>query len=272
MKNTKNFLALVTGATSGIGYATACALAQKGHPVFAIGRRDDRLQALKTQLQSLNPQAEHFTAPVDMSKENEILQFVESHKEKWSQLKILINNAGLARSTESFHNVDWQDISEMMDVNVKGLLKITHLLLPCLIENSKAESHSNPTGKMQVVDPAHIVNLGSVAGRWTYPGGTAYCASKFAVRAISEGLRLDLLGKNIRVTNIEPGMVNTEFSEVRFRDKQKADSLYAGMTPLSAEDIAQSIVWCLDRPAHVNIQEMVIYPTQQAAVGQVHRV
>jgi len=117
----------------------------------------------------------------------------------------------------------------------------------------------------------HIVNMGSVAGRLVYPRGAVYCATKFAVRAISDGLRMDLLGTPVRVTNIEPGMVNTEFSEVRLGSKEKADQVYAHMTPLSPQDIAETIVWCLERPAHVNIQELVIYPTDQASVGQIHR-
>ncbi|MNT48978.1 NADP-dependent 3-hydroxy acid dehydrogenase YdfG [compost metagenome] len=117
----------------------------------------------------------------------------------------------------------------------------------------------------------HIVNLGSVAGKYTYPGGGVYCATKFAVRALTEGLRMDLLGTKIRVTNIEPGMVNTEFSLVRFEDQAKADKVYEGMTPLSADDIADTIAWCVARPAHINIQELVIYPTDQAHVGQVAR-
>lgn len=147
---------------------------------------------------------------------------------------------------------DWD---EMFDVNVKGLLSLTRGLLPFMIRNKSG----------------HIVNLGSVAGRWTYPGGAVYCATKFAVRALSEGLRMDLVGTGIRVTNIEPGMVNTEFSKVRFGDQAAADKVYAGMTPLSAQDVAESILWCVQRPAHVNIQEIVIYPTDQAAIGLVHR-
>jgi 3-hydroxy acid dehydrogenase/malonic semialdehyde reductase len=143
----------------------------------------------------------------------------------------------------------------MFDTNVKGMLYLTRAILPYMIKKKNG----------------HIINLGSVAGHTVYPGGAVYCASKFAVRALSEGLRMDLAGTNIRVSNIEPGMVNTEFSKVRLGDQAKADQVYAGMTPLSPQDIAETILWCLQRPAHVNIQELIIYPTDQAAVGQVTR-
>jgi NADP-dependent 3-hydroxy acid dehydrogenase YdfG len=154
----------------------------------------------------------------------------------------------------SFQESELSDADEMIDTNIKGVLNITREFLPEIIANA-----------------GHIVNLGSVAGRLVYEGGAVYCATKFAVRAISDALRLDLKGTGVRVTNIEPGMVNTEFSVVRLGNQQKADAVYSDMMPLSANDIAQSILWCVSQPPHVNISELVIYPTDQASVGHVVR-
>lgn len=180
---------------------------------------------------------------------------LQSLGDSLSSLDVLINNAGLARGTDKVFEASIEDWNEMLDTNVKGLLYLTRALLPNFIKNKRG----------------HVINLGSVAGRWVYPGGSVYCASKFAVRAISEGMRLDLLGTPIRVTNIEPGMVETEFSEVRFRDKKKAKAVYQGFEPLMASDIAECAWWSLSRPPHVNIQELVVFPTAQASVASVHR-
>lgn len=196
--------------------------------------------------------------PLDLREPAKIEDFIKKHHQVLKQLKVLVNNAGLAAGVDRFHEAKTQDWDLMIDVNIRGLLYLTRSLLPFLLEQREG---------------AHIVNLGSVAGRWVYPAGAVYCATKFAVRALSEGLRMDLQGKNIRVTNIEPGMVETEFSEVRLGDKDKAKAVYSGMRPLEAMDIAESILWCLERPQHVNIQELVIFPSDQAAVGPsyVHR-
>ncbi len=183
-------------------------------------------------------------------------QKMKDYKTQLSGINVLINNAGLAKGTTTFQDSNPSDWNEMLDTNVVGVLNMTRLVLPFLIANQSG----------------HIVNLGSVAGRYVYPGGAVYCATKFAVRALSEGLRMDLSGTGIRVTNIEPGMVETEFSIVRMGgDKTKADEVYKGMNPLTAHDIAETVCWCLERPAHVNIQELVIFPTDQAAIRQVHR-
>jgi hypothetical protein len=168
-----------------------------------------------------------------------------------SKVSILINNAGLARGIDPVASGNPDDWDQMIDTNLKGLLYITRLVLPHMIERNEG----------------HIVNLGSVAGRWVLPNTAVYCATKFAVRAISDALRMDLLGKKIRVTNIEPGIAETEFAEVRLRDDTKAAAVYKGITPLSPHDIAEAIVWCLDRPPHVNVHEIVIFPTAQANVG-----
>ncbi len=243
---------LITGATSGIGEATARLLAKKGRELVLVARRQDRLAKLQAEL-GKSTSVETFV--VDVSSAESCAQFFQNDK-LLSQVDVLINNAGLALGVEKFHASQPEQWDAMLDTNVKGVLRFLRALVPHMLKNNRGD----------------IVNLGSVAGRWVYPGGAVYCASKFAVRAISESLRMDLLGTPIRVINIEPGMVETEFSVVRLADEQKAKNVYAGMQPLTAEDIAESIVWTLSRPSHVNIQELVIFPTDQAAVGPyVHR-
>lgn len=247
--------ALITGATSGIGRATAFALAERGFSVLVTGRRFEKLQQLGTDLEKHNPDIQVKLASFDISDRFEVSEFLKENKSLISKVEVLVNNAGLAKGTDKMQHGSLDDWETMIDTNVKGMLFMTRGVIEHML-------HKNS---------GHIINLGSVAGRWTYPGGGVYCATKFAIRSLSEGLRMDLLGTRIRVTNIEPGMVNTEFSYVRFGDQEQADKVYEGMQPLSAADIAETIAWCVDRPAHVNIQELVIYPTDQAHVGQVSR-
>lgn len=246
--------AFVSGASSGIGEATAALLAADGYNLILNGRRSDRLQALGDRLQKeFKIQIE--LAPFDVSNLKAVEDFFLANQKLTDQIRVLVNNAGLAKGVDKLQDSKVQDWDQMIDTNVKGLLYLTRKVLPSMIKANQG----------------HIVNLGSVAGRWVYPSGAVYAATKFAVRAISDGLRMDLLGTNIRVTNIEPGMVESEFSEVRLGDVNKAKEVYKGMKPLSPRDIAETILWTLKRPEHVNIQELVIFPTAQAAVGQVHR-
>lgn len=247
--------ALITGASSGIGWATAEALAGQGFDIFATGRRYEKLQELEKAIKARHPKVQVKLACFDVSDRFEVSEFVKAHKAEIADVEILVNNAGLARGVEKMQDASLDDWEVMIDTNIKGLLFMTRAVVEHMVKKNSG----------------HIINLGSVAGRWTYPGGGVYCATKFAVRALSEGLRMDLLGTRVRVTNIEPGMVNTEFSVVRLGDQAKADKVYEGMTPLSAQDIADTVAWCAARPAHVNIQELVIYPTDQAHVGQVAR-
>lgn len=247
--------ALITGATSGIGWATSLALAGQGYSILATGRRQENLEKLKTDLKKHYPHVSVKTAVFDVSDRFEVSQFLKAHVGELPLIDVLVNNAGLAKGTEKMHEASLDDWEVMIDTNVKGLLFMTRGVLEHMVRKNAG----------------HIINLGSVAGKYTYPGGGVYCATKFAVRALSEGLRMDLLGTKIRVSNIEPGMVQTEFSLVRFNDQEQADKVYEGMTPLSAQDIAETIAWCVARPPHVNIQELVIYPTDQAHVGQVAR-
>jgi len=255
--NLEGKLALVTGATSGIGLATAEQLAARGANLIVTGRRDSLLKEIASRLSK-----EHGvtveTLVFDVADTKATIKALDSLGSRAEELSILVNNAGLAKGSDSVQKLDLADVDSMIDTNVKGLLAVTRWCLPRFIARGEG----------------HVVNVGSVAGRWVYPGGAVYCATKFAVRAISEGMRMDLLGTPVRVTNIEPGMVETGFSEVRFNgDKERAKAVYKGMTPLSPQDIADTVTWCLERPGHVNIQELVIYPTDQASVGNayVHR-
>jgi NADP-dependent 3-hydroxy acid dehydrogenase YdfG len=249
----QNQCVLITGATSGIGEATAKAFAEKGYSLVLTGRRTDRLKKVSAVCLKLGA-SKAIVAKCDVKNLNEIKKVQLELKKQKLSVSVLVNNAGLAKGTGVFQESQMADADEMIDTNVKGLLQITREFLPEVIANK-----------------GQIVNLGSVAGRLVYEGGTVYCATKFAVRAISDALRLDLKGTGVRVTNIEPGMVSTEFSLVRLGNQQKADAVYSDMMPLSANDIAQSILWCVTQPPHVNISELVIYPTDQASVGHVVR-
>lgn len=253
---TNKMWALVSGASSGIGRATALAFAQAGYNLYILGRRDDRLQSLKAEILSAYPNHEVRVGVFDITQKSQVEAFVQQEQRHLEKVDVLINNAGLARGTEKLQDGKIADWESMIDTNIKGVLYLTRAILPAMIQRRSG---------------GHIINIGSVAGRWVYPGGGVYCATKFAIRAFSEGLRLDLQGTGIRVTNIEPGMVKTEFSKVRFGSQPDAEKLanavYEGMTPLSAKDIAETAIWCASRPNHVNIQEVVIFPTDQAAVG-----
>lgn len=245
---------LVTGASAGIGAATAQALGAAGADLVLLARRTDRLAALAKTIT-----AEHGVdvrvLGCDLTDKESVQNVGREDPAAFEDTHVLVNNAGLAAGRDPMHEADPEDWQLMVDTNVMGLLRMTRHVVPHMVAR----------------DAGHIVNLGSVAGRWVYPGGGVYCATKHAVRALSEGLRMDLLGKNIRVTNIEPGLVETEFSVVRLGDKEQADKVYEGLDPLVGADIADAIVWSVTRPPHVNIHEMVIYPTMQSHVDKVHR-
>lgn len=244
---------MITGATAGIGKAVAQLFAQKKYNLIITGRRGGRLNELAGELRSYG--VDVIPLAFDVSSRKEVEQVFERNRKLFESTSILINNAGLACGVDPVDSANLDDWETMIDTNVKGLLYMTRMVLP----------------SMKTRKSGHIVNIGSVAGRWTYRGGAVYCATKFAVRALSEGVRMDTLGSNIRVTNIEPGMVETEFSIVRLKDEEKAKKVYEGMKPLTAHDIAETILWSVERPSHVNIQELVIYPTDQAHVGMIHR-
>ncbi len=237
----------ITGATSGFGEACARRFASEtGWQLVITGRRKERLEALAQELSASCPV---HSIVFDMRDEAAIKDAISTLPEAFSDVHTLINNAGLALGTQPADQSDTDQWMNMIDTNIKGLVLITHALLPALKKNN--------TGS--------IINLGSVAGTYPYPGANVYGGTKAFVKQFSLNLRSDLLGTGIRVTNIEPGMAETEFSVVRFEgDQSKADSVYEGMKPLSAEDIADSIYWVASRPAHVNINAMEIMPVQQA--------
>lgn len=247
--------ALVTGATSGFGEACARRLAREGCHVAVTGRRADRLAALAAELRR-----EHGVEAPDLCFDVRDRAAVESvlgaRKDLLDRLDIVVNNAGLALALDPVHKGDPDDWDRMIDTNVKGLLYVTRTVLPGMVARGRG----------------HVVNIGSVAGHQVYAGGAVYCATKYAVRAISDALRHDVLGTGVRISNVEPGLAETEFSLVRFEwDEKRAKSVYDGVNPLRAEDVADAVHWCVTRPAHVNVQSVLLMPTDQAAAHAVHR-
>lgn len=247
--------ALVTGATSGFGLATARALAAEGCPVAITGRREDRLDAVAAEIRKTHS-VDVLPLRFDVRDLAQVRTALEGAPGLLGTLEILVNNAGLALALDPLHSGDTADWDQMIDTNVKGLLYVSRLVLPGMVERGRG----------------HVVNIGSVAGHQTYPGGAVYSATKYAVRAITDALRYDVLGKGVRVSNVEPGLAETEFSEVRFKgDRTRAKSVYEGLTPLTGEDVADAVVWCVTRPAHVNVQSVLLMPTDQASAHAVHR-
>ena len=246
-------IALITGATSGIGEATARLLAKHGFAIVATGRRKERLDDLREELRS---QTDVHTLHFDVRDRHAVEQAIQSLPENWKKIDVLINNAGNAHGFDPIQNGNVDDWDAMIDINVKGLLYVSREVIPGMTERKKG----------------HIINIGSIAGKEVYPGGNVYCASKFAVDAVTKGMRLDLNAHHIKVTAINPGLVETEFSLVRFKgDTQKASAPYKGITPLKAEDIADLILYTLQCPPHMVLADITVFPTAQAAATTVHR-
>lgn len=240
---------LITGASSGIGAACAKLFSQHNARLILCARRIDRISELAQQLKREHGTDCHLL-PLDVRDFSNVKQELASLPKVWQDIDVLVNNAGLAAGLEPLQTADVQDWEDMIDTNVKGLLYMTRLILPRMIERN--------TG--------HVINIGSIAGHQVYPKGSVYCATKHAVKAISQGLRQDVFGTDIRVSSVDPGAVETNFSLVRFKgDKAKADAVYAGMTPLAPENVADAVFYCASRPPHVNISEMIVMPTSQAA-------
>lgn len=243
-----NKTVLVTGATSGIGYATAMAFAEENCNLILTGRRSERLKTMKKKIEK-SYGVEVAVLSFDIRDRQACQASLQSLPENFRAIDILVNNAGLAAGLEHINEGDITDWEAMIDTNIKGLLYVTRIVSNMMIERGCG----------------HIINLGSIAGTQPYENGSVYCASKHAVHALSQTMRIDLLSHGIRVTEIRPGMVETEFSVVRFHgDKQRADGVYKGVEPLRGEDIADTIVWAASQPPHINIDEIVITPTQQA--------
>ena len=246
----------ITGASSGIGKAAAYALAKEGCDLLLCARRIDRLEELKKEILSHNPAIDVHIFQLDVRDQKAVHQSLTSLPEEWRMIDILVNNAGLSRGLDKFQDALLSDWEEMLDTNVKGLLYVSREIVPGMIIRKKG----------------HIINIGSIAGHEVYPKGNVYCASKFAVDAITKGMRMDLVDTPIRVTTIDPGLVETEFSKVRFHgDEEKAAQVYKTIKALQPEDVADAIVWSASRPDHVQIAEIIIFPTAQASAAVVHR-
>jgi 3-hydroxy acid dehydrogenase / malonic semialdehyde reductase len=247
-------LALVTGASAGIGRAACHALAAQGWSIIAVARRAERLDQLAAELAATG--AACLPLALDIRDREAVFAALGALPPEWAGIELLVNNAGLALGVEPLDRGDPEDWDAVFAVNVRALLTFVRALVPGMVARGRGQ----------------VINIGSIAGRQTYPGGAVYCASKAAELALSRGLKLDLVDTPIRVTSIDPGLVTTEFSQVRFRgDTERAMAVYRDMEPLRPEDVAEAIAWCASRPARVQVAEMVLFPTCQASAQQVHR-
>lgn len=242
-------IALITGATSGIGYETAFILAQNNYNLILTGRRKERLEKIKKQL-ALKSDCKVQLLNFDIRRRSEVENALSTIPEHWKAIDVLINNAGLAAGYGPVNSADIDDWNQMIDTNIKGLLYTTRFISPWMVERQSG----------------HIINISSIAGKEAYPNGSVYCGTKHAVAAITKAMRIELMTSGIKVTSIAPGAVETEFSLVRFRgDEEKAAQVYSGFTPLFAKDIAETILFVITRPSHVNIDDLLIMPTNQAS-------
>jgi NADP-dependent 3-hydroxy acid dehydrogenase YdfG len=253
MEGLKGRIVLVTGASAGIGEACARAFAEQGARLVLAARRAARLEALA---ETLRARTDVLLLELDVRDADAVAERIGALPAEWAEVDVLVNNAGLGRGLDKLQDGSVPDWDEMVDTNVKGLLYVTRAVVPGMVARGRG----------------HVINLGSVAGHEVYPGGAVYCATKYAVRAITQGLRLDVVGSGVRVSTVDPGMVETEFSVVRFHgDEDRARNVYRGLTALTPDDVADTIVWVASRPPHVCIDEVIIKPTDQASATVVHR-
>lgn len=255
MKNLDKKIILITGATAGIGKAIAYTFAEAGANLIITGRRDNLLDIIKRDIEN-KFNVKVMQEVLDVRDRIAVEKFVSDLDEFWCKIDILVNNAGLGRGLNKLYEDEPSGWDEMIDTNVKGLLNVTKSVVSRMVERGSG----------------HIINIGSIAGHEAYGKGAVYCSTKHAVNAITKSLRIDLIDKNIRVSTIDPGMVETEFSKVRFYgDEQKAKNVYKGLQPLTPEDVAESVLFVATRPMHVNINELVIMPSVQANAFITHR-
>jgi NADP-dependent 3-hydroxy acid dehydrogenase YdfG len=248
-------IVLITGASAGFGESTAREFARHGARLILIARRGERLARLATELKQ-SYGTETLCRTIDLRDLPGTAASLEALPAQWKKVDILVNNAGLSRGLGKLHEGSMEDWEEMIDVNIKGLLAVSRAVIPWMVERNCG----------------HVINIGSIAGRDVYPGGNVYCATKYAVRALNRGMSIDLLGTPIRVSTVDPGLAETEFSLVRFRgDEERAAVPYQGVRALDAVDVAEAIVWTASRPEHVNVSELVIMPTAQRTPTMVHR-
>lgn len=247
-------IALITGATSGIGESCAHKFAQAGYRLVLNGRRSGLLETLKKELERTGAQV--LTLPFDVRDRQAARQAIETLPREWGDIDVLVNNAGLARGLEPEYEGCPEDWDEMIDTNIRGLLTMTRLVVPGMVAR----------------DHGHVINIGSVAGDAAYAGGNVYCATKSAVKTLSDGLRIDVAHTRVRVTNIKPGLVETNFSRVRFHgDDKRAEKVYQGIQPLTPDDIADVILYAVQSPEHVQIAEVLVLATHQASGSVIHR-
>jgi NADP-dependent 3-hydroxy acid dehydrogenase YdfG len=251
----RNKVILVTGASSGIGAACARAFAASGCKLIVLARRAERLTPLVSALLDSGAQAA-ISVVADVRDRQAVREAISTLPAAFASIDVVIHAAGLGRGRDKLHESSPAEWDEVLDTNLKGVLSVTHAVLPQMVSR----------------DQGHIVHIGSVAGSQPYVGGAIYCASKAAIRMLNQCLKHDLLGTRVRVSSVDPGMVETEFSVVRFRgDTARAQSVYAGMTPMTADDVAEAVLFCVSRPAHVNISEITMLATDQASATTVHR-
>ena len=245
----------ITGASSGIGASCAKMFAKEGASLILAARRRDKLEAVAAEIEQAY-QSKVYLLKMDVSDRSSVETSLASLPESWRKVDILVNNAGLSRGLDKLQSGDIQNWEEMIDTNLKGLLYVTRSLLPAMVEHNQG----------------HIINIGSIAGHQAYVGGNVYCATKAAVRTLSTGLKMDLLGTSIRVSCVDPGTVETDFSKVRFRgDTEKANKVYQGFNPLTPDDIAEIVVFCATRPTHVNMSEVLVLATDQSSATMINR-
>jgi 3-hydroxy acid dehydrogenase/malonic semialdehyde reductase len=255
MTSLTDSLVFITGASSGIGRSCAYKFAEAGTRLILVARRKERLEKLANELKK-QFSTDSLIVALDVRDRNAVIKFTRKLPRKWQQIDILVNNAGLSRGLQKLHEGQFEDWEEMIDTNVKGLLYVSRSVIPGMVERKRGT----------------IINIGSIAGHDVYPGGNVYCATKHAVDALTKGMRIDLVDTPIRVCTIDPGLVETEFSDVRFHgDKERAKKTYQNITPLTPEDIADAVCYAATRPAHVQIAELIIMPTAQASTTLVHR-
>lgn len=255
MINLSNKIVLITGASAGIGKACAEAFAKEGASLILTARRIAKLNKISASLKKKYG-IKVFTTQLDVRDKDAVKSMVSSLPGEWKKIDILINNAGLARGLSDIDEGSYDDWDEMIDTNIKGLLYVSREIIPLMVKRKKG----------------HVINIGSIAGHQVYPKGNVYNATKFAVNALSKTMRLDLYQKDVRVSTVDPGMVKTEFSLVRFRgDNERAKKVYEGLFPLNPEDIADAVIYCATRPLHVNIDEIIIMPAIQASPMHIKR-
>lgn len=255
MGTVREKVVFITGASSGIGMACARAFAAEGSRMLLAARRIDRLEKLEVELTEAGAPAV-LSIGLDVRDAGSVFRAVDGLEAEWREIEVLVNNAGLSRGLDRLHEGRLDDWNEMIDTNIKGLLHVDRAVIPGMAARGRGT----------------VVHIGSIAGREVYPGGNVYCATKHAVRALTEGLRLDLLGTGVRVIGIEPGMVDTEFSEVRFHgDSVRANKVYEGLTPLTGADVAEVVLFAATRPGRVSVADVLILPTDQGSANHVHR-